>query len=385
MKLIFICASLQQGRDGVGDYSRRLAGELIRNGHQIYIIAVNDRYIENIIEEIQLDGVTKISTLRLAEKITWKEKIIYTRRCIDSFRPDWVSLQYVPHAYQRKGMPFQLIYFLRKINSNRFYWHFMLHELWVGELKSDGFKLQIIKFFEQYILKKIILFLNPKKIHVSNNLYQSFLLFRLNVHADVLSVFSNFILRENNNMDFQSSNNIDINFIKENRAKYFLVTNFGSYYYKWWDISNAISALLIMAEKEGKELVLISLGKISNQEQVIWSQNNCVKNIVLGEESADNITTWLTKFTDIGIVTTPYLLLNKSGSFQVFKQHGVPVVVLYKRWLYRVPIKMENNEADYLFDEINNKIILNSCKIEINSSLYSIANFFINDLMKVNG
>ena len=46
MKIIFLCGSLEPGRDGVGDYVLLLSGELVRQGHQASIIALNDVYLQ---------------------------------------------------------------------------------------------------------------------------------------------------------------------------------------------------------------------------------------------------------------------------------------------------------------------------------------------------
>ena len=43
MRVVFLCSSLDPGRDGVGDYTRRLAGELIRQGQECRLISLNER------------------------------------------------------------------------------------------------------------------------------------------------------------------------------------------------------------------------------------------------------------------------------------------------------------------------------------------------------
>ena len=42
MKFAFICGSLEPGRNGVGDYTRRLAGELAAQGHECLLVSLND-------------------------------------------------------------------------------------------------------------------------------------------------------------------------------------------------------------------------------------------------------------------------------------------------------------------------------------------------------
>lgn len=50
MKFLFICGSLEPGKNGVGDYTRRLAGECIRMGHDAMILALDERiWIEDAV------------------------------------------------------------------------------------------------------------------------------------------------------------------------------------------------------------------------------------------------------------------------------------------------------------------------------------------------
>ena len=42
MKIIFLTGSLEKGRTGVGDYTRLLASECKRLGHEVQTIALND-------------------------------------------------------------------------------------------------------------------------------------------------------------------------------------------------------------------------------------------------------------------------------------------------------------------------------------------------------
>ena len=43
MKILFFCGSAEPGKDGVGDYTRRLCGELLRIGHETQILSLFDR------------------------------------------------------------------------------------------------------------------------------------------------------------------------------------------------------------------------------------------------------------------------------------------------------------------------------------------------------
>src|SRR5207253_4173313 len=69
VRVTFICSSLEPGRDGVGDYSRRLAYALERQGHAAQLVGLNDRHLS-----VDEDGVDH-TTVRLAASTKWATRI----------------------------------------------------------------------------------------------------------------------------------------------------------------------------------------------------------------------------------------------------------------------------------------------------------------------
>lgn len=381
MKILFLCGSLESSKDGVGDYTRRLAGELVRQGHIVHLIALHDHHIPVPSENSQFDFETEIKCNRLPTDLTWNEKTLQVQKIIDNFNPQWISVQYVPHSYHSKGLPFGLWKLLNSLNVGKSKWHLMLHELWVGELKSEGIKLQCIRYLEQIILDRIIKCINPSIIHTSNHLYKSYLFYRLNFISDILPVFSN-IPEINTNNNFFTLDE-EIKKIINNRNDYFIVTNFGSYYHKWWNLTKSIPSFISLAKNNKKKLVLASLGKLSIAEKKYWkdlSLNQSVEVLFLGIQSEQQINIWLKKYTDLSVVTTPYLLLGKSGAFQAMKLFKVPVITLYKNFNYRIPILFNESESDFYFLDDKNKIVKNTEKTDINSSLENVAYQFLQAL-----
>lgn len=381
MRIQLICGSLESSKDGVGDYTRRLAGELIRQGHVVHLVALHDHHIQVPTENSQFDFETEITCNRLPTNLTWNEKTLQVQKIIDNFNPQWISVQYVPHSYNSKGLPFGLLKLLNSLNVGKSKWHLMLHELWVGELKSEGIKLQCIRYLEQIILDRIIRCINPSIIHTSNHLYKSYLSYRLHFSSDILPVFSN-IPEINTNNNFFTLNE-EIKKIINNRNDYFIVTNFGSYYHKWWNLTKSIPSFISLAKNNKKKLVLASLGKLSIAEKKYWKDlclNQSVEVLFLGIQSEQQINIWLKKYTDLSVVTTPYLLLGKSGAFQAMKLFKVPVITLYKNFNYRIPIFFNKSESDFYFLDDKNKIVKNTEKIDINSSLENVAYQFLQAL-----
>ena len=108
MKIVFICSCLEPGRDGVGDYTGRLAAELIRVGHEVSLLALNDRFANAILSgDQERDGI-KIPVLRLPSTLSDQDKTVHATNWINSVNPDLLSLQFVPFGFNPKGLPFGL-------------------------------------------------------------------------------------------------------------------------------------------------------------------------------------------------------------------------------------------------------------------------------------
>ena len=98
---------------GVGDYTKRLAGEFDRLGHELSIIALNDRFLKQaFIKEHQYSDGTSICVLRLSSNLKWKERITYAKEWTDQQKPECLSLRSVCFGFQKKGVPFGLDHIL---------------------------------------------------------------------------------------------------------------------------------------------------------------------------------------------------------------------------------------------------------------------------------
>jgi hypothetical protein len=65
MKILFICGSLEPGRDGVGDYCRRLAGEFLRTGIDTQILSLCDQHATSFTNENQTVEETEVVVHRI--------------------------------------------------------------------------------------------------------------------------------------------------------------------------------------------------------------------------------------------------------------------------------------------------------------------------------
>ena len=118
MKILFLCGSIEPGKDGVGDYTRRLSGELLRNGHKVKIISLMDNNVNTYKEEIQItDNNLAINTKRIPKESSIAERKAYVKQILNEEGVDWISLQYVPHSFNDKGLPFWLPNFLKQFKG----------------------------------------------------------------------------------------------------------------------------------------------------------------------------------------------------------------------------------------------------------------------------
>jgi hypothetical protein len=187
MKILFLCGSLEHGRDGVGDYTRRLAEEITNGENDAFVIAINDSFV---LEEPSFEHPKfnlEANTYRIPASYPWNKRMEILQQWIGKINPDWISLQYVPFAYQAKGLPFFLPGKLKRISAG-IRWHIMFHELWVG---NRPFKFAILAQLQKALISHMIRTMKADVIHTHLPLYYNDLS-RLSVDVKELPLFSNF-------------------------------------------------------------------------------------------------------------------------------------------------------------------------------------------------
>lgn len=108
MKILFICNNMPPMVDGVGDYTYNIASEFARHGHETHVICRKRN-------EIRTDcGHLKVVPMVEAwNRATGKRIAQY----VNDNKIDVVSLQYVPHGFHPKGLPFGLIPCMKEVKK----------------------------------------------------------------------------------------------------------------------------------------------------------------------------------------------------------------------------------------------------------------------------
>lgn len=332
LKILFLCGGLEPGRDGVGDYTRRLAGELIRQGNEAAIIALMDPHMTEIFTGVQCSEGFNIPVLRIPLKSLSKNRFSKIKEWIKEYNPIWLSLQYVPFAFQSKGLPATLGKSLQKLGKGR-KWHVMFHELWVGIETDADWKHIGWGFVQRIIVKKLLRKLQPLVVHTQTRTYQ-LLLQKLGIDVDYLPLFSNippFPLNTKNRMTVAE---------KQKRLSFIV---FGAVYPDA-PVEEFVKEVSEYQKTKGLFKSITFIGRCGSEIQrwVDACKNVGINIKLLGEQSAQVISEELFEAT-IGISTTPLALAEKSGTVAAMIAHGLRVICVRNPWQARGIRKIEDN------------------------------------------
>lgn len=364
MKIIFLCGSLEPGKDGVGDYTRRLASELIRQGHECAIVAFMDKGAQQTIEVIQVIDSTNISLLRLPYSNGYKANCIDAKPWIDAFNPDWISLQYVPFSFHPKGLPFSFSKSIQEAAQGRKL-HIMFHELWVGMNKEASFKLQTWGQLQRVMIQSFIKNVKPSSVHTQSKLYQ-WQLKKMDVKVSFLPLFSNIKV-------------VHANYSLKN-PKHLRFIVFGAIH-SGAPIEAFAKEVANYAISENLKISFTFIGRCG-VEQNHWAailRSFKLEVTILGELSTEQISKELSE-ASIGIVNTPLYLIEKSGANAAMREHGLTVICLSHNWTPRGVRLDYDYQKTHQFKSGNIADVLNKREVVTEMTVCTIANSFINTI-----
>lgn len=316
MKIIFFCGTLEPGKDGVGDYSRRLAVELLKQGYSCMLISLHDKYVKVEIKEKQeADGIG-VTALRIPKFLKRKVKMLIAKQEVDKFDPDWLSLQYVPFSFHKRGIPWGLAADLEKLGKGK-KWQIMFHELWVGMDVESSLKIKIWGKAQQYLIKKTLYRLKPAVINTQSNLYRA-QLENLGYKAEIIPLFSNIPVLSGR---LVSTKNGFISFVV------FGLIHPGA------PIKEFVQEVATYSRKINKEVRFTFIGRCG-EELGNWRlacEEMGFKTRVLGEQNPEKISEVLSE-SDWGISSTPFFQIEKSGTVAAMREHDLPVYAVSRHW-----------------------------------------------------
>ena len=278
MRICFIAGDKNSGQCGITDYVELLAQQLEKLGHQI------ERYfIKKDCEEL--------NSLPNAD--------IY-------------SVQFAPFAYANNGMPITILNFLaRKFQNKRV--HLNFHEIWVGAYPRANWKERGIGWFQKILILGFIKKCKPALITSSNAAAIDRLKNR-DIPARFLYLFGN--------IPYLVTTKVIT------KGQTLKIAFFGTPYadFPYHKLGDFFSNLSKACGKQ-LEIVLIGRQRVDGGTNLLLSL--CKMNNFLiqttGELSTNLISEQLQECT-LGVSTTPFDVIGKSGATAAMLEHGLPVL-----------------------------------------------------------
>lgn len=321
MKIIFLCGSLEPGRDGVGDYTRRLAIEMSKQGHQVAAVSLNDWHVTNEFLGFQNSDNRNLQILRLPSAWLPKKRFERAKEWIDLIDPEWLSLQFVNFAFNLKGLHFGLGKQLSILGKGR-KWHIMFHELWVGMAVEAKPKHVLWGKVQRTLIKGLVVRLKPLVIHTQSHLYLAQLR-RLGFTANYLPLFSNIPKISSYNKKDETPISAGVN-----KRISFIV--FGTIH-PFSPVAEFVKETSQFAKKTGCIVSFTFIGRngleLENWVAIIKAENLEIE--LLGEQKPERISELLSS-ASIGISTSSIAYIEKSGTVVAMREHGLPVICVAK-------------------------------------------------------
>lgn len=322
MTIVFLCGSLEPGFDGVGDYTRRLASELVRQGHRSAIISLYDKWILKEYTETQKFDNVNLLVLRIPSVTNNRKRFNTASHFIERFNPNWLSLQYVPFTYSPKGLPFVFGSRLSKLSKGR-KWHIMFHELWVGMAVQSTVKEVCWGWLQKKLIRSLIGKLNPLAVHTHTLIYQEQLR-RIGANVMLLPLFGN--IPRNEKCNKVQAEKRDKN---ENELIFVL---FGGIHPNA-PVNEFALDVAEFSKTKSSIIKLIVVGRNGTEIErwiTAWEKAGLhVHN--LGERPHQMISQVLEN-ASFGITTTPFPLVEKSGAVAAMLEHQLPVICVAHPW-----------------------------------------------------
>ncbi|MEX0323076.1 MAG: hypothetical protein AB3N63_13010 [Puniceicoccaceae bacterium] len=370
MKIVFICGSLEKGRDGVGDYTRQLASEIIRMGHECHAIAINDMNCDELmLTSSQLVRDVSVPVTRLSRNVAWSKRIRASKKIISSLKPEWLSLQFVPYSYNSKGIPILLPYKMKKFGST-YHWHIMFHELSLDFGLPLPLKEQTITLFQKFIIRNTIRQLQPKLISTQTTDYVQKLEHLSGEPILKLPLFSNIVKAPPNATLACRLMNIPQN----TRDDFLIGLAFGNLH--GGTLTNSLIMPFIAAAKvRNKTPFFVHVGNLTTTAMDQWESFNRnrpsgLKTLKLGFLPDPDLSQVIQE-CDFGISTTPWSLAEKSGTVATLLELRKSV------WFLSNPFPGPNPELEGV------SLNLNECLLhthKCNSGLTKVAEGFLENL-----
>jgi hypothetical protein len=224
---------------------------------------------------------------------------------------DLYSLQFAPYAFSPNGLSRKKLIPLANLLTHKLT-HVNFHEIWIGAYPNVKWKEKTIGWLQKREINDFINICNPASITCSNSAALDRMC-KAGIDSNYLYLFGNIPYSPNK---------------KYKSSKILKVATFGTLYEKFpYDqlaktlayISHLLKKpihIRLLGRQRDKEGVRI-MHEISQKYEFAISQSGELSSLKISDEFQNS---------DMGISTTPYDILGKSGATAAMLEHGLPIL-----------------------------------------------------------
>lgn len=326
MSLVILCGCLEPGADGVGDYSRRLAAAFLRLGKSACLLALHDPRIDHPQQQLQKADGLEIPVLRLPISLSWSRRLALAQEQLQLWQARQLSLQYVPYSFASRGLPGHLPGLIQALRSPApgqppLSLQLMLHELWLGLAAGSNVRSRALGQLQRLLIQRLYNLCQPRAVHTTAGTYQQSLQ-SIGIPAERLPLFSNLP---------------GVAAPQPMPEDLFTGCVFGRVPPQW-EPEPVLQALIDKATQQQRRARLLFIGHAHRPRrwftelQRRWPQLS-IENA--GPDPSAARVAGSIAACQVGLATTPWALIEKSGSAAAFLSLGLPVVVSRDDWRLR--------------------------------------------------
>ncbi len=325
MRLVFLCSGLEPGRDGVGDYARLLAAHCAAQGHEVRLASVRDPFCAAATKsgmEFRAPDIFQ-NPAEARELAVW----------LHEFRPDWASVQFTPFGFHPRGLGGKRASFLREIQPAATRRHIMLHEIWLQPGRDGPLRHRALGWAQR---RSVDAWINtgwkPEVIHTQARLHRVRLQAR-GANVELLPLCSTIPPQDIS----PSSARLMVvqHLIKAGSLPQSIdesaiwLGHFGTLHNQEWDFSKFAATVSELAAQVGKRVCFHALGRGQTIARAWAEAARAVPKAdfhVHGELPEEKISVMM-KACNAAFTSTPWDIVEKSGTVAAWRAMGVPVLV----------------------------------------------------------
>jgi hypothetical protein len=272
-------------------------------------------------ESQEIEGAI-VPVLRLPGSLPWNERTALARKWLNTYNPEWISLQYVPFAFHPRGLAFDLADHLISISGPRPV-HWMFHELWILWSFPLPLRQRLLGQAQKFGVRRCLKKVKPRAVATQLPIYQKELR-KLGIAAEIHPLHGNIpVCTKGDAKQWLSRQCASLKAPGTTTAGFFgnILPTLDT-----GRLASQMAKLNVPKEK----LVMLLAGKVGDESARHWKiLEQELKTTAgfhqLGELNEREASLYFSSL-DFGLTSYPPELMQKSGSVAAMREHGLPVI-----------------------------------------------------------